>query len=53
MMKSKSLKKFYEIMKKLGVSSYLWKSHNNVESVIGDSNVVMSIALLARATLTW
>ena len=35
------------------LKSYLWKSHNSTDRVIGEMSVVINIALLARATLTW
>ena len=35
------------------LKSYLWKSHNSTDKVIGEMSVVINIALLARATLTW
>ena len=35
------------------LKSHLWKSHNSTDRVIGEMSVVINIALLARATLTW
>ena len=35
------------------LKSYLWKSHNSTDRVIGEISVVINMALLARATLTW